>query len=141
MRRSLQYLIATGFALLPLLLIPGCQRDLSPFDPNLSDSLYIRVYNNSPYVMQNVMVDRTQFGTVEKFSFSRYKVDKRGNQYSLVQLLIDGESYFWAPNDFAASPFRDGHYLFLISPHQESRQLFVSICYDDRLPPKPTSCR
>ena len=113
----------------------GCD---STFDPNPFNRVFLRVFNNSDYHFENVMVNSVSFGTVAKYSFSEYRPFDIAYHYGAVSLRIAGKLFQIIPIDYVGeTPLSGGFYTYMLSVDFEAGYLALTFFEGDNLPGQP----
>jgi len=115
--------------LLPLLL--GCSNVVK----TETDTVNLRVLNNSDYDFQDVNVNGVQFGNVSKYEFSAYHEFSHAYRYGSVDLQIDDKEFRIIPIDFVGeSLLENGSYTYMLSIDFESGNLILRFFEGDAIP-------
>jgi hypothetical protein len=96
--------------------VVGCLSALGPTGwarqrQGASQGVQIRVLNNSDFDFTNLVVNRVQFGDLEKYRASRYQRLDGAYQYGAVSFRVNGKDFRVTPIDFVGEHPSRRHYL------------------------------
>ncbi len=104
------------------------------FDPG-TDSVQLRVLNNSDHDFNNVVVNSVNLGDVVKYQFSDYEVLEKAYHYGAVSLDIDGKQFQIRPIDYVGeTPLKNGHYTYMLSVDFEAGRLLLTFFKGNNVP-------
>jgi hypothetical protein len=100
-----------------------------------SQGVQIRVLNNSDFDFTNLVVNRVQFGDLEKYRASRYQRLDGAYQYGAVSFRVNGKDFRVTPIDFVGeTPLRAGQYTYLVSIDYDSGTMDLKFYVGDTIP-------